>query len=712
MRYKIEKKKLITFLMFCIYLLYLVPLLIANINHFVSEENLTLNPSRAFFSQLWIATICTYFMCIIAILAFNKKLFVKDKKGGFGLKIVKSLKEPENKFATEKEFKGSLAKVNCSDKEFDKAGIPLWSDGKEAYVDDSEYHSLVIGSTGSGKSTRLVFPMINVLAKKGESMIMTDPKGEVYEKTGNFLRDKGYNVIIINLRDPDKGNAWNPLRLPYQLYLDGDEDKAIELLDDLALNIMRGEGANKDPFWEGAASDYFTGLALSLFQNAKPSEINLNSINIMATVGDQKFLSSNYMKEYFKTIDETSVAYLNASTTIFTANETKQGIMAVFKQKIKTFSSKENLSKMLATTDFNMKDIGKEKTAVYIVVQDEKKTYHGLVTIFLKQLYETLIDVAQENGMKLPIRTNFILDEFANMPPLKDIDSMISAARSRLIRYTLIIQNFSQLSEVYGKDKAETIKSNCGNLLFLMSTELATIEEISKLAGETKKEIKVGETKQIDKNPLLAITELQRLKQGEVIVLRQRARPFKTKLVGIWEYDFNEKTYEETQYPNCNRAPVDNFDIKAFVKEQNNNKLNEMLMKNETNPFSNSTTQSVNATDEFKTSFGKLNTSNIKESKPSPVKIISENQARNDELDELKKRINEKMNVKNMNKVDKDIQVNVEKSIVDNAEVVPFKDFLQTMNENPKPVNKQIMNNQEIEVITDEQFFDDFFMED
>ena len=141
---------------------------------------------------------------------------------------------------------------------------------------------------------------------------------------------------------------------------------------------------------------------------------------------------------------------------------------------------------MLAYSDFNMRDIGQEKTAVFMIIHDEKTTYHALATIFIKQCYETLIDVAQANGGKLPYRTNFILDEFANMPPLKDVTTMVTAARSRAIRFTFIIQNFAQLNEVYGKEDAETIRSNCGNLMYLLTTELAALEEISKLCGEVK----------------------------------------------------------------------------------------------------------------------------------------------------------------------------------------------------------------------------------
>ena len=150
---------------------------------------------------------------------------------------------------------------------------------------------------------------------------------------------------------------------------------------------------------------------------------------------------------------------------------------------IKLFSSRKNLSEMLSCSDFDIEDVGRKKTAVFIVIQDEKKTYHPLVTIFLKQCYETLVRVAQETGGKLKYRTNFLMDEFANMPPLSDVDAMVSAARSRNIKLSFIIQNFSQLNDVYGKEKAETIRGNCGNTIYLLSTELAALEEISKMWG-------------------------------------------------------------------------------------------------------------------------------------------------------------------------------------------------------------------------------------
>ena len=456
------------------------------------------------------------------------------------------------------------------------------NDGKHLWVDNGEYHNLVIGSTGSGKSQTIVEPMVELLIKKGESMIITDPKGELFKAASDYMRQRGYNVVILNFREPQNGNAWNPLTLPYQYYKDGNFDKATELLDDVALNILYDpNNKSGDPFWEKSAADYFSGLALGLFEDAKAEEINLNSINYMGIVGEEKFAASNYIKEYFTLKGESSNAYVFASNTINAPSDTKGGILSVFRQKIRLFASRENLSEMLSYSDFDMRNIGKEKTAVFIVIHDEKTTYHGLATIFIKQCYETLIDVAQANGGKLPYRTNFILDEFANMPPLKDVTTMVTAARSRAIRFTFIIQNFAQLKSVYGNEDAETIKGNCGNLVYLISTELAALEEISKMCGEVK-------SKEKDKTastPLATVSDLQRLPEWTVIILRIRMMPFKAKLTPYFKMEKNGlwgKKYEKATYPTRQKYEYKVFDIKSFVDKQRQDKMNEIFGKSST----------------------------------------------------------------------------------------------------------------------------------
>ena len=605
-KFRADPEDWLIFIGFAIALLYLVAIAVVNLSSIASTGQLAgFNPFPAFGPDYIFATLMFYFL-ILAGLFLSVSSYFFEREKGFGITTDKKDKG-YSRWAKDKEIKEELERVEIQQRSAKAAGIPIILNEKEMWVDNSEYHSLIIGATGSGKTQGVVFPQVHSLAKAKESMIITDPKGEIYEKTSLMLRKRGYQILLLNFRDPQNGSAWNPMTLPYKMYKSGNQDKAIELLDDLALNILYDDSnKNADPFWEKTSADYFSGVALGLFEDAKEEEININSISLATTVGEEKFGGSTYIKEYFSAKDPSSAASINASSTIMAPTETKGSILSVFKQKVKLFASRENLSEMLSYSDVDLESIGERPTAVFIVIQDEKKTYHSLVTILLKQIYETLISTAQKHGGKLPVRTNFILDEFANMPPLKDVTTMITAARSRRIRFTMIIQNFAQLDSVYGKDDAETIRGNCGNIIYLITTELKALEEISKMCGEvkSKKDDKTAST------PLVTVSDLQRMKQYETIIMRMRKQPFKTKLTPNFKLDWGTK-YPDAKYPTREKREVQTFDIKEFVKNQKKKKLLEMMngsseggrkegmppmnpadfMRRERNPFERAATQ-------------------------------------------------------------------------------------------------------------------------
>ncbi|MBR2827695.1 MAG: type IV secretory system conjugative DNA transfer family protein [Bacilli bacterium] len=574
MKFKLraDPDDLMIFIIFALFLLYIVAISVLNLSSFANEGQLFgLNPFPAFGPDYIFSTLFLYLLALLGLFASVSSMFF-DREKGFGLTTDKKDKG-YSRWAKEKEIQAELKPVSITAKNSKAAGIPLIIKDKEMWVDDGEYHSLIIGTTGSGKTQGVIHPMVHSLAKARESMIITDPKGEIYEGNAEMLRRRGYQILILNFRDPQNGNAWNPMSMPYKLYKAGNHDKAIELLDDLALNILYDDSnKNADPFWEKTSADYFSGVALGLFEDAKEEEININSISLATTVGEEKFGGSTYIKEYFSMKDPASAAAINASSTIMAPAETKGSILSVFKQKVKLFASRDNLSEMLSHSDIDLESIGEKPTAVFIVIQDEKKTYHSLVTILLKQIYETLISTAQKHGGQLPVRTNFLLDEFANMPPLKDVTTMITAARSRRIRFTMIIQNFAQLDSVYGKEDAETIRGNCGNIVYLITTELKALEEISKMCGEvkSKKDDKTAST------PLVTVSDLQRMKQYEVIILRMRKQPFKTKVIPNYKLDWGEK-YEIAKYPTRSKKEVHVFDIKEFVKSQKKKELLRMM---------------------------------------------------------------------------------------------------------------------------------------
>ena len=589
LKFRADKKDWIIFGGYCVVLLYFVAIALLNIIQFAKGDLdhpfHGLNPFPAFSSQYFGMTITCYIIALVAsIFSVSDRFFDREKGFGFSTEAKKSSKG-YSRWTGEDEMKKELTMVKVQAPQADAGGLPLINDGKKMWVDNGEGHTLIIGSTGAGKTQVAIFPLVHSLAKHDESMIITDPKGEIYETTAEMLKKRGYNVVLLNFRNPQQGSGWNPLHLPYKYYKEGNPDKANELTDDLAMNILYDENAqNNDPFWEKTSADYFSGICLGLFEDAKENEINLNSVNLFTTVGEEKCgPNSLYANEYFKTKDPASPAYVSASSTISAPSDTRGSILSVFKQKIRLFAARENLSEMLSHSDFEFEDIGRKKTAVFIVIQDEKKTYHSLVTIFLKQCYETLVDYAQKCGGKLPYRTNFLLDEFANMPPLKDVDTMVSAARSRKMRFFFVIQNYAQLAEVYGKEKGDTIRGNCTNIVYLISTELAALKEISEMCGEikVKTDKKDKDGKAIEETrPLITVSDLQKLKVGEIILLRLRMDPFRTKLKLNWQIDWGEvDKCEKATYPTREKQPVHIFDLKDYVNKKREAKREESMNK-------------------------------------------------------------------------------------------------------------------------------------
>ena len=305
------------FVLMLIVMLYLIAIAVVNFSSLIGTgEFAGLNPIPAFTNPNYLKPTIVFYiiMILFAFGSVNSYFFDRDK--GFGFTTQKKDKGYA-RWTKPQEMKRELKPVIPGEKVSKYAGIPLINDGKTVWVDDGEYHNLILGSTGSGKTQVVVFPMVQMLAKKGESMIITDPKGEIYEKSAEMLKSKGYKIIILNLRDPQKGNAWNPFQMPLKLYKEGNSDKSTELLDDLAINILYDEKSqSNDPFWEKSSADYFTGLSLGLFEDTDETRVNLNSINYMSTVGEDKFAGSTYIKEYFELKDPTKPAYINASSTI------------------------------------------------------------------------------------------------------------------------------------------------------------------------------------------------------------------------------------------------------------------------------------------------------------------------------------------------------------------------------------------------------------
>lgn len=449
----------------------------------------------------------------IIILLYIEPLFMKHK--------VKNKNEYGSaRFSTQEEIKNNFKSENINN--IKEAGFPVSfsKDLKTIYFDRETPHYVYLGSTGSGKSVTAVIPTCSFIAhsKKKRSVFITDPKGEIYNTTSFMFKNNSYNILTIDFRQPELSNKINilqPIINEYEKYIDYDRkykitnniedgNKAMSslaetnrLISSLATMVMTDKAEAKDPFWNNSAKNLLEGL-IGLFLeeyklgNIKKEQITMTSIrkfqnSSMEQQNFRKFKEFINSKEYGSKSKDALISILSAS------DNTYKSITAVFGEKMNIYDD-INVANVISTSDFDLNILGKQPTALYVIVPDEDKVYYTLVTIIVGLLYKELVKLANSyETKKLPYEIDFILDEFANCPPLADIESLVSVARSRGMHFHFFIQSFSQLNNIYGKEVAQIILDNCG-LIYLKTNTEETAQAISKRLG--KKTIESGSVRQ------------------------------------------------------------------------------------------------------------------------------------------------------------------------------------------------------------------------
>lgn len=478
------------------------------------------------------------------------------------------------RWSTEEEFKKDLVEVSLDDCEVEKSGIPLFCSDTSAFVDVSDSHSLIIGASGSKKTRLFILPSILSLAKAGESMVITDPKAELYERTSGYLKSKGYKVYCINFRDESVNNAWNPLEAPLKFFKQGKFDLSVGLLNDFAtISIPKDTRGGADPFWDDSARSAFMGLLLVLFMLAEDeSEVNVRSLlRLRSTLFNNKKNGDAWLNKILELAGVDSLVTTYLSGVSIAPEKTFSSIISTLDTHLMKFVIRPSLTDMLCHNDIRFSDVGRKKTAIFLVMPDEKETYHGLISVFIQQCYESLIFEAQKCEKKsLPVRVNFLLDEFSSLPQIKEFPSMIAAARSRNIRFNIVVQSEKQLKARYDEE-ADTIKGNCNNWIYLYSREFPTLVEISSLCGTQK-----------SGKPLITTSRLQRLDKdkGEVLVMHGRQYPFMSYLKDINSYD-HEKATKPYHEKNEFEQAIKLFDLPSLMHTMEENYLRDRLKRNE-----------------------------------------------------------------------------------------------------------------------------------
>ena len=468
-------------------------------------------------------------------------------------------------------------------------------------------HSLIIGATGSGKTTTFINPMIQLLGATacGSSMIMTDPKGELFSLHSKFLKERGYNVLLLDLRDTYSSSRWNPLGDiwdMYQDYVDAGKgiiahrdkmsdypdltqpdglaeegkiwiewrgkayadpthcqddvavtrqqiyDEMYEDLNDLISVICPIEN-EKDPVWEKGARSIIMSTCLAMLEDSEDSRLgmtkekfNFFNISKALTNSENEFAA---LKDYFNGRSKLSQAYTLSRQVLSAADTTLSSYMSITFDKLNMFNDR-GLCGLTSATDVDAASFAEKPTALFMKIPDEKDTRHGLAAVFILCMYKALIKVASaREDLSLPRNVYFILDEFGNMPKIEKFDKMITVGRSRKIWFNMVVQSYSQLSNVYGNEVADIVKSNCGMKMFIGSNDIGTCEEFSKLCGNMTvrttstssaigaKEGDINLSSQTQVRPLIYPSELQMLNNkestGNAIIVTFGNFPLKTK---------------------------------------------------------------------------------------------------------------------------------------------------------------------------------------
>lgn len=428
--------------------------------------------------------------------------------------------------------------------EIKEGGLPIGTIDNQVILDSEEGHNLIIGTTGSGKTQMTTLPMLYSINKANESVVIKDVRGELYEMTANAFKENGYDVITINLDNPDYGNSWNPFTLPKYLYDKGKKDEALTLVSEFAKTIVY-EKATNDPFWQNTAASYLTGLVLSLMENASSDEINFNSVTKL-TMLNENDEEIDLLDAYFSSIDKNSAIYKSIASTYLAPRETKSSILSVLNQKLCPYTNRECLSNMLAYTNFDLLKINDKKVAIYIITSNESNENDVLTNIFIRQCYYLLMSEKRKTMF------NFIFDDFDNSSsPLNNLIDMLDLGRGNKIRFTFLVKSFIRLNDLYGSLTLELFKESCINILYLLTNDRKTAEDISELCGMQDKELR-----------LVSVEALKRMNIWQAILIKNRLMPYSTKLRPF--FDMNLSFGEKAEFKERKKKNIKIFDLNNF----------------------------------------------------------------------------------------------------------------------------------------------------
>ncbi len=341
-------------------------------------------------------------------------------------------------------------------------------------------HTMIYGSTGAGKSRGYVKPFILQCAKRKESIVLVDPKGEFYETMSGFLRDQGYEVRLFNLLDMENSDAWNCLDD------DGEDANMVQAMAEVIISNTSGENEKQD-FWSKAELNLLTALLHYVrnlkYPNGKPYPIqqrSLGAIYQILSTGQFESLDSEFKK--LSTGHPAKAPY-----GIFKlANKQLWGSIAIgLGNRLSVFQN-PLVDKITAYSEIDLTMPGQKPCAYFCAISDQDSSLQFLSSLYFSQLFTRLMGYARRHcqGGRLPVTVNVCLEEFCNIGKLTDFKKVLSVCRSRGIFCQLIVQSISQLSDRYPRKEWEELIGNCDIQICLGCNDQMTAEYISKKCGQ------------------------------------------------------------------------------------------------------------------------------------------------------------------------------------------------------------------------------------
>ena len=412
-------------------------------------------------------------------------------------------------------------------------GIVIGAEKKGGGVEiltTDQLHALIVGTTGSGKTTGFVDQNIAVLArsKTKPSLVITDPKSELYAKHARQLESEGYKISVLDLREPYSSARWNPMNVLI---------RRIRLVKDLQNNLQNRDGKyygagevflsyrdartrvqelkdeiyenaqdlvytlcpvqNRDqPTWEQGARNLIFGLVLAFCEDCikgKMDEKQLLLFNVYHNITRYCSEDTTALREYLlEGRDEFSKVHGLVNTVLITSDKTLTSYLSEVNAYMQQLADDGILS-LTSENDLDILNMDEQPNAVFIIVPDERFTRHRFVTLFITQMYKELVEKANLNNRRgqtdtavLKRNVYYILDEWGNLPKFENIEGMVTVARSRGIRFLFVLQSFSQLTAKYGREIGDIVKANCNVKIFIGSDDPDTRREFSELCGQKK----------------------------------------------------------------------------------------------------------------------------------------------------------------------------------------------------------------------------------